>query len=73
MGWFNVQMEEQLRTAARKEAIQSLNSASQAPSPKVGTLYTDVLDDKPWTLREQEAEMYDMMERYPEHYKAFRK
>ena len=73
LGWFNVQMEEQLRTAARKEAIQSLNSASQAPNPKVGTLYTDVLDDKPWTLREQEAEMYDMMERYPEHYKAFRK
>ena len=61
-------MEEQLRKAARREAIQALNAASDAPRPAAGTLFTDVYDEMSWVQSEQKDELFAHMARYPEHY-----
>ena len=68
LGWYNVQMEEELRKAARREAIQSLNTASETARPSAGTLFTDVYDEPSWVQSEQKDELYAHMARYPEHY-----
>lgn len=73
LGWYNVQMEEQIRKSARKEAIASLNRSSDAPRPSVDTLFTDVYDELPWSLREQQAEMFEHLAKYPEHYPGVRR
>jgi len=72
-GWWNVQMEEQVRTAARKEAIKSLNIANESLRPVVDTLFTDVYDDLPWSLKEQQAELHEHMDRYPQAYADVRR
>jgi len=67
-GWFNVQLEEQIRKAARKEAIACLNQAQATGGPKVHTLYSDVYDELPWMLVDQEAALREHIERYKDHY-----
>ena len=67
-GWFNPQLEDQMRRDARREAIDVLNKAEVTDKPKVKTLFSDVYDEAPWFLRAQEADMKEHMERYPEAY-----
>jgi 2-oxoisovalerate dehydrogenase E1 component alpha subunit len=67
-GWWSPQMEEDLRKACRKQAVESLNVASTAPKPATPQLFSDVYDELPWSLREQQAELEAHMRRYPEHY-----
>jgi len=73
LGWYNVQMEEQIRKSARREAIASLNMASDQARPSVHTLFSDVYDELPSSLQEQQAELLAHMERYPEHYADVRR
>ena len=56
-GWFNVQFEEQLRKRARADAIATLNRAQSAEKPEIKTLFTDVYDDLPWNIEEQQQEL----------------
>ncbi len=67
-GMFNVRMEEQLRKQARKEAIATLNRAQAADKPHVQTLFSDVLDELPWNLSEQQSELVQHLENYAQHY-----
>lgn len=68
-GWFNTQQEDHLRKEARKLAISTLNTAEAAPRPEVRTMFSDVLDELPWMLKEQQADVRDHVRMYPEHYK----
>ena len=68
LGWFNGQMEYTIRTEVRKQAINSLNVAHEASGPDLRHLYTDVYDELPWTLREQQAALKAQIHRYREHY-----
>jgi len=72
-GWWNAQMEDHTRTQARREAISSLNAASQAAKPAARHLFTDVYDEHSWTLHEQQRALRDHMARYPEHYEEVNK
>ena len=67
-GWYNVQMEEQMRAAARREAIASLNAASAAPRPSADKLYSDVYDEIPWHLAEQQAECFAHVAKHADAY-----
>jgi len=71
-GWWNPQMEEDLRRSSRKAAIASLNTATQYPKPTTATLFSDVYDELPRALEEQQRELLQHMERYPEHYQQWR-
>ena len=67
-GWWTVRMEEQLRKQYRKDAIAALNTATGAHKPGFLTLFSDVYDEKPWSLVEQEEAMRAHMDKYREHY-----
>lgn len=68
-GWWNTQMEDEIRTKARRDAIAALNRASTEPKPHASTLFTDVYDEPAWMQSEQQEEMWGHMDRFPEHYK----
>jgi len=65
-GWYDGQYEEELRKQARKDAIASLNAAQKVAKPHTRHLFTDVYDETPWNLREQEASLLQHMEKYAE-------
>jgi len=51
-----------------KEAIATLNRAQAADKPHVQTLFSDVLDELPWNLSEQQSELVQHLENYAQHY-----
>ena len=70
-GWWNPQMEDDLRKAYRKEAVACLNKASTAGKPKVVKLFDDVYDEHNWILEAQHQELVQHMARYEEHYQEY--
>ena len=67
-GLWDSDREEQLRTAARAEAIGALNAAKKVGRPTVEKLFTDVYDSPPWILREQQQALAQHMRRHAPHY-----
>ena len=67
-GWWSAAEEDELRPKSRKHAIKSLNDAAKLPNPHLLHLFTDVYDELPWMLKEQQAELKDHLMRYGEHY-----
>jgi len=72
-GWWSPQMEEDLRKTFRKQAVEALNVASGAPKPTYTTLFSDVYDELPWNLREQQEALVEHMDKYPQHYESVRR
>ena len=66
-------MEEDLRKTFRKQAVEALNVASGAPKPTYTTLFSDVYDELPWNLREQQEALVEHMDKYPQHYESVRR
>jgi 2-oxoisovalerate dehydrogenase E1 component alpha subunit len=50
-GWFTVGDEENIRRAARREAIDALNRAERVGKPSSQHMFTDVWDEPPPVLR----------------------
>ena len=69
-GLWSAQREEELRKAARREAIRVLNEAEQVGKPHWEHLFTDVYDTMPWMLQQQRDGLAAHMERHAPHYEA---
>jgi len=67
-GWYNVQMEEAIRSQARREAIESLNEAQAVDKPAARHLFTDVYDETSWMQDEQQAALAQHIADYKPHY-----
>ena len=67
-GWYDGQQEEELRKQARKDAIRSLNAAQKVGKPHTMHLFSDVYDEVPWNLEEQEQALLEHMQKYPSSY-----
>lgn len=67
-GWWNAEMEQQLREEARAAVLQSLEVAEGKEKPPVTELFTDVYDDKPPHLLRQEAELHEHIAKYSDVY-----
>lgn len=67
-GWYDGQQEEELRKQARKDAIRSLNVAQKVGRPHTMHLFSDVYDEVPWNLEEQEQALLEHMQKYPSSY-----
>jgi len=67
-GWWTAEHEEALRKASRKRAIKSLNDAERVGNPHPKHLFTDVFDDLPWHLEQQQRELKEHLQKYREHY-----
>ena len=63
-GWYDGQMEEEIRKRARKQAIRALNASQAVAKPHSRHLFTDVYDELPWHLAEQEEAIRAHMLKY---------
>ncbi len=70
-GWYDGQQEEELRKQARKDAIRSLNAAQKVGKPHTKHLFSDVYDEVPWHLMEQEQALLKHMQKYPASYTEY--
>jgi len=61
-----------LRKETQAEALKELKRASSEKLPKFSSLFTDVYDELTDNLKEQRAELIDMVNKYPEEYNLSR-
>ena len=64
-------MEDDLRKVSRERAVAALNLASAAPKSRVSMLFSDVYDELPPMLQEQQDNLLDHMARYEQHYQQW--
>ena len=62
------EQEAAFKTEIRKDILKSFNSAEKRKKPSIDELFTDVYDEIPPHLKEQQAELNRLMKEYPEHY-----
>lgn len=63
-------MEADFKKQIRADVLKAFGEAEKISKPALSEMFTDVYgsDEKPWNLREQEAELKKLMELYPEEY-----
>ncbi|WVZ88760.1 hypothetical protein U9M48_035237 [Paspalum notatum var. saurae] len=66
--WWSDAEESELRSRVRKELLQAIQVAERMPKPPVAELFTDVYDQIPSNLREQERLLRDTIMKHPAHY-----
>ena len=67
-GWWNEENEKSFRKKARADVLEAFTKAEKYKKPPVSDLFTDVYDEMPWHLKEQQAELHDLMKKFPDHY-----
>ncbi|RKP07644.1 thiamine diphosphate-binding protein [Thamnocephalis sphaerospora] len=67
-GWWNDALEVEHKTAIRAAILKEFAAAEKQKKPPLSDLFTDVYDQLTPALREQEKELHDLIERYPEYY-----
>ncbi|KAK8488997.1 hypothetical protein V6N11_021006 [Hibiscus sabdariffa] len=69
-GWWGSEAESQLRSSIRNQLLQAIQIAERAEKPPVNDLFTDVYDNIPSNLRDQEKLLRETINRHPEDYPA---
>ncbi len=59
-------MEEDFKKGIRSDILKSFAKAEKCKKPPISELFTDVYDDIPWNLREQQQELAELMSKYPD-------
>jgi len=67
-GLWTAEEEAALRKTERARSIKALNEAEKVAQPHLKHLFTDVYDDMPWMLQEQQAALKAHLIKYKEHY-----
>jgi 2-oxoisovalerate dehydrogenase E1 component alpha subunit len=67
-GWWSESEDSAFKKEIRTEILQAFAKAEKRKKPSVDELFTDVYDELPWHLKEQQAELKEMMKKYPEQY-----
>ena len=58
----------QFRKSIRSEVLKAFSAAEKLPKPPVKELFTDVYDTMPPHIQEQQRELEELIEKYPDHY-----
>ncbi|XP_062203092.1 2-oxoisovalerate dehydrogenase subunit alpha 2, mitochondrial-like isoform X2 [Phragmites australis] len=66
--WWSDAEESELRSRVRQELLQAIQVAERTPKPPVAELFTDVYDQIPSNLREQEQSLRDTIMKHPADY-----
>ncbi|XP_012459743.1 2-oxoisovalerate dehydrogenase subunit alpha 2, mitochondrial [Gossypium raimondii] len=69
-GWWGSEAESQLRSSIRSQLLHAIQIAERAEKPPVNDLFTDVYDNIPSNLREQEKLLKETINRHPKDYPA---
>ncbi|XP_057973393.1 2-oxoisovalerate dehydrogenase subunit alpha 1, mitochondrial-like isoform X2 [Malania oleifera] len=67
-GWWSEQDESDLRTRVRDQILKAIQSAERTDKQPLGELFTDVYDDPPLNLVEQEKSLRETIRKHPEEY-----
>ncbi|XVF61035.1 hypothetical protein PTKIN_Ptkin08bG0096000 [Pterospermum kingtungense] len=67
-GWWSGEAESQLRSSIRNQLLHAIQLAEKVEKPAVEDLFTDVYDDLPPNLREQEKLLRETINRHPKDY-----
>ncbi|XVE86515.1 hypothetical protein DITRI_Ditri18aG0039800 [Diplodiscus trichospermus] len=67
-GWWSSEAESQLRSSTRNQLLHAIQLAEKVEKPPVKELFTDVYDDLPSNLREQEKLLRETFSRHPKDY-----
>ncbi|RZC94485.1 hypothetical protein C5167_026217 [Papaver somniferum] len=67
-GWWSDEDESQLRIEARKQVLDAVQVAERVKKPPLAELFTDVYDQPPSNLREQEKFLRDIVMKHPQDY-----
>jgi len=67
-GWWSKEEEDHYRKEARKTVMKSFQAAEKRKKPAITELFTDVYDEMPANLIEQQKELAELIKKYPEHY-----
>ncbi|EOX92579.1 hypothetical protein QUC31_003715 [Theobroma cacao] len=69
-GWWSSEAETQLRSSIRNQLLHAIQMAEKVEKPPVEELFTDVYDDLPSNLREQEKLLRETISRHPQDFPA---
>ncbi|KAF0888146.1 hypothetical protein E2562_010844 [Oryza meyeriana var. granulata] len=69
-GWWCDADESELRNNVRQELLKAIQVAERMPKPPLAELFTDVYDEIPSNLREQERLLRDTIKKHPADYPA---
>ena len=69
-GWWSDKEEEKLIKEEREAVLKALNAAETKPTAEMDELFTDVYDEKPQQLLDQEKELHEHIQKYPDQYKV---
>ncbi|XVF14813.1 hypothetical protein REPUB_Repub09cG0093700 [Reevesia pubescens] len=67
-GWWSPEAESELRSSIRNQLLHAIQIAEKVEKPSVKDLFTDVYDDLPSNLREQEKLLRETINRHPKDY-----
>ncbi|XP_058097379.1 2-oxoisovalerate dehydrogenase subunit alpha 2, mitochondrial-like isoform X2 [Magnolia sinica] len=67
-GWWNDAAESELRSNVRNKLLHAIQYAERAEKPPLADMFTDVYNDLPTNLREQERLLRQTVEKHPEDY-----
>ena len=66
--WWSADEDTALRANLRKEILQAFSKAEKAKKPPIKDLFTDIYEEPSEDLKEQMAELKNILERYPNEY-----
>ena len=69
-GWWSTEEEKEFKKETRSTILKSFAAAEKRKKPSVKELFTDVYDELPVHLKEQQEELARLMKKYPKHYDA---
>ncbi|KAL2610880.1 hypothetical protein R1flu_022572 [Riccia fluitans] len=69
-GWWDIDSEKKIRTEARAAVIAAMNKAGRKEKPHISVLFEDVYDSLPSHLKEQQAQLREVIARHPRDYPA---
>ena len=67
-GWITDEDTVKLKTDSRKDVLKEFTKAEKLLKPKVSHLFTDVYEDVPQHLKEQQEKMWAHIKKYPDQY-----
>lgn len=67
-GWWSDKDESEHRRSIKKQLLQAIQIAEKTEKPPLGGLFSDVYDNLPSNLEEQEGKLRETIRRYPQDY-----
>lgn len=66
--WWSADEDTALRASLRKEILQAFSRAEKTKKPPIGDLFLDIYQEPSEDLKEQMAELKNILDRYPDEY-----